>query len=168
MSSVSERTRIKSERYESGVIPYAKMGYWDASYTVKDTDVLALFRITPQPGVDPVEAVTMAVFDEDKDISPAVVVSVPFFGGILAILMIGGTRTFYFFAPALVWGPAADVGEGVGRWENDRTLLCRFGRSDSRARGVSRRQRRQTLCRTRGIAALRLWSFLKPRIALCG
>ena len=54
--SVSERTRIKSDRYESGVIPYAKMGYWDASYTVKDTDVLALFRITPQPGVDPVEA----------------------------------------------------------------------------------------------------------------
>ena len=56
MSSVSERTRIKSERYESGVIPYAKMGYWDAAYTVKTTDVLALFRITPQPGVDPVEA----------------------------------------------------------------------------------------------------------------
>jgi ribulose-bisphosphate carboxylase large chain len=56
MSSVSERTRIKSERYESGVIPYAKMGYWDASYTVKESDVLALFRITPQPGVDPVEA----------------------------------------------------------------------------------------------------------------
>ena len=55
-NSVSERTRIKSDRYESGVIPYAKMGYWDASYAVKDTDVLALFRITPQPGVDPVEA----------------------------------------------------------------------------------------------------------------
>ena len=52
--SVSERTRIKSDRYESGVIPYAKMGYWDASYSVKDTDVLALFRITPQAGVDPV------------------------------------------------------------------------------------------------------------------
>merc|ERR1719236_320524 len=56
MSSVSERTRIKSERYESGVIPYAKMGYWDANYAVKTTDLLALFRITPQPGVDPVEA----------------------------------------------------------------------------------------------------------------
>ena len=54
--SVSERTRIKSERYESGVIPYAKMGYWDANYAVKTTDLLALFRITPQPGVDPVEA----------------------------------------------------------------------------------------------------------------
>ena len=54
--SVEERTRIKNERYESGVIPYAKMGYWDADYAVKETDVLALFRITPQPGVDPVEA----------------------------------------------------------------------------------------------------------------
>ena len=64
-NSVSERTRIKSERYESGVIPYAKMGYWDATYTVKDTDVLALFRITPQPGVDPVEA-TAAVAGESS------------------------------------------------------------------------------------------------------
>ena len=54
--SVEERTRIKSQRYESGVIPYAKMGYWDADYVIKDTDVLALFRITPQPGVDPIEA----------------------------------------------------------------------------------------------------------------
>jgi len=63
--TVSERTRIKSERYESGVIPYAKMGYWDASYTIKATDVLALFRITPQPGVDPVEA-TAAVAGESS------------------------------------------------------------------------------------------------------
>nr|AYR05902.1 ribulose-1,5-bisphosphate carboxylase/oxygenase large subunit [Lithothamnion sp.] len=54
--SVQQRTRIKNERYESGVIPYAKMGYWDPGYVVKDTDVLALFRITPQPGVDPIEA----------------------------------------------------------------------------------------------------------------
>ena len=63
--SVSERTRIKSDRYESGVIPYAKMGYWDASYAVKTTDILALFRITPQPGVDPVEA-TAAVAGESS------------------------------------------------------------------------------------------------------
>jgi len=55
-AAVTERTRIKSQRYESGVIPYAKMGYWDGSYVVKATDILALFRITPQPGVDPVEA----------------------------------------------------------------------------------------------------------------
>jgi ribulose-bisphosphate carboxylase large chain len=56
MSEAAERTRIKSERYESGVIPYKKMGYWDADYTIKDSDVLCLFRITPQPGVDPIEA----------------------------------------------------------------------------------------------------------------
>nr|ADO63830.1 ribulose-1,5-bisphosphate carboxylase/oxygenase large subunit [Laurenciella marilzae]ADU33890.1 ribulose-1,5-bisphospate carboxylase/oxygenase [Laurenciella marilzae] len=55
-NSVEERTRIKNERYESGVIPYAKMGYWDPNYVVKDTDILALFRVSPQPGVDPVEA----------------------------------------------------------------------------------------------------------------
>nr|AFI24788.1 ribulose-1,5-bisphosphate carboxylase/oxygenase large subunit [Gracilaria vermiculophylla] len=55
-NSVEERTRIKNDRYESGVIPYAKMGYWDPNYVVKDTDVLALFRVSPQPGVDPVEA----------------------------------------------------------------------------------------------------------------
>ena len=56
MSTVEQRTRIKSDRYESGVIPYARMGYWDANYSIKETDVLALFRVTPQPGVDPVEA----------------------------------------------------------------------------------------------------------------
>jgi hypothetical protein len=27
------------------------MGYWDADYTVKDTDILCLFRIAPQPGL---------------------------------------------------------------------------------------------------------------------
>jgi ribulose-bisphosphate carboxylase large chain len=45
-----------SERYKSGVMPYAKMGYWDGDYQPKDTDVLALFRITPQDGVDAIEA----------------------------------------------------------------------------------------------------------------
>ena len=39
----------------------------------------------------------MAVFDADKDISPGIVVSVPFFGGILALMMIGGTRISHFF-----------------------------------------------------------------------
>jgi ribulose-bisphosphate carboxylase large chain len=32
------------------------MGYWQPDYVPKDTDVIALFRITPQPGVDPEEA----------------------------------------------------------------------------------------------------------------
>merc|ERR1712118_597820 len=59
--AVESRTRIKSERYESGVIPYAKMGYWDPEYVIKETDLLALFRCTPQPGVDPVEAAAALV-----------------------------------------------------------------------------------------------------------
>ena len=44
------------ERYQAGVMPYAQMGYWDPDYEPKDTDVIALFRISPQDGVDPVEA----------------------------------------------------------------------------------------------------------------
>ena len=37
-------------RYTPGVIPYAKMGYWNPDYVPNDTDVLAVFRITPQDG----------------------------------------------------------------------------------------------------------------------
>src|SRR2546426_5101383 len=44
------------KRYSAGVLKYAQMGYWDADYEPKPTDVLALFRITPQEGVDPIEA----------------------------------------------------------------------------------------------------------------
>ena len=43
-------------RYKSGVMPYKQMGYWEPDYAPKDTDVIALFRITPQEGVDPEEA----------------------------------------------------------------------------------------------------------------
>ena len=43
-------------RYKAGVLKYAQMGYWQPGYEPKDTDVLALFRITPQDGVDPEEA----------------------------------------------------------------------------------------------------------------
>src|SRR5687768_1165481 len=46
------------KRYSAGVLKYAQMGYWDGDYQPKDTDVLALFRITPQEGVDPTEAAT--------------------------------------------------------------------------------------------------------------
>src|SRR3972149_6124609 len=41
-----------AERYKSGVIPYKKMGYWEPDYKIKDTDVLAMFRMTPQEGVE--------------------------------------------------------------------------------------------------------------------
>src|SRR6516225_6917243 len=45
-----------TERYKAGVLKYAQMGYWNGDYELKDTDLIALFRITPQEGVDPVEA----------------------------------------------------------------------------------------------------------------
>jgi ribulose-bisphosphate carboxylase large chain len=45
-----------SKRYASGVLKYTQMGYWEPDYVPKDTDVLCLFRITPQEGVDPEEA----------------------------------------------------------------------------------------------------------------
>ena len=45
-----------NQRFKSGVLPYKQMGYWNPDYTPKDSDVLAIFRITPQDGVDPEEA----------------------------------------------------------------------------------------------------------------
>src|SRR5215831_19567839 len=58
MRSTSERltARTGAERYKAGVLKYAQMGYWNPDYVPKDTDVLALFRITPQEGVEPEEA----------------------------------------------------------------------------------------------------------------
>ncbi|HSH23309.1 MAG TPA: hypothetical protein VK975_04520 [Acidimicrobiales bacterium] len=44
------------ERWGAGVIPYAKMGYYEPDYEPKDTDTIAAFRVTPQPGVPPEEA----------------------------------------------------------------------------------------------------------------
>ena len=44
------------DRWTAGVTPYAQLGYWAPDYEPKDTDVLAAFRITPQDGVDAVEA----------------------------------------------------------------------------------------------------------------
>jgi len=44
------------KRYRAGVLKYRQMGYWDADYSPKDTDTLCVFRITPQDGVDPIEA----------------------------------------------------------------------------------------------------------------
>lgn len=57
MNQMKSPKEIKGkERYKAGVLKYAQMGYWDGDYEPKDTDVLALFRITPQEGVDPIEA----------------------------------------------------------------------------------------------------------------
>jgi ribulose-bisphosphate carboxylase large chain len=45
-----------NSRYRAGVMEYRKMGYWEPGYEPKITDVIALFRVTPQDGVDPIEA----------------------------------------------------------------------------------------------------------------
>ena len=52
----ASQTVTGAERYAAGVMEYKKMGYWEPDYEPKDTDLIALFRITPQDGVDPIEA----------------------------------------------------------------------------------------------------------------
>ncbi|MGB8276762.1 MAG: form I ribulose bisphosphate carboxylase large subunit [Methylovirgula sp.] len=46
----------KRSRYSAGVMEYRQMGYWEPDYKPKDTDLIACFRVTPQEGVDPIEA----------------------------------------------------------------------------------------------------------------
>ncbi|WP_105317979.1 form I ribulose bisphosphate carboxylase large subunit [Thermus tenuipuniceus] len=46
----------KGKYSKAGVLEYKQMGYWDPDYEPKDTDTIALFRVTPQPGVEPEEA----------------------------------------------------------------------------------------------------------------
>jgi ribulose-bisphosphate carboxylase large chain len=45
-----------AERWSAGVLQYAEMGYWQPDYEPRPTDILAAFRVTPQPGVPPEEA----------------------------------------------------------------------------------------------------------------
>jgi ribulose-bisphosphate carboxylase large chain len=42
--------------FEPGVRDYAAAGYWNPDYQPKETDLLAAFRVAPQPGVRPEEA----------------------------------------------------------------------------------------------------------------
>ena len=48
--------RDAARRYKAGVLKYRQMGYWDPDYQPRPTDTICLFRITPQEGVDPIEA----------------------------------------------------------------------------------------------------------------
>src|SRR5580693_10747517 len=45
-----------AKRYKAGVLRYVEMGYWQPDYTPLETDLVVVFRITPQTGVDPEEA----------------------------------------------------------------------------------------------------------------
>src|SRR5271157_4275972 len=56
MNVVSPKPKSSADRYKAGVMKYKEMGYFDLDYVPKDTDILAVFRITPQDGVDPGEA----------------------------------------------------------------------------------------------------------------
>ena len=56
MNKPTARRIDPSQRFKSGVLPYKQMGYWNPDYAPKDSDMLAVFRITPQEGVDPEEA----------------------------------------------------------------------------------------------------------------
>jgi ribulose-bisphosphate carboxylase large chain len=58
MKATDERVTAKTgaARYKAGVLKYAQMGYWEPDYVPKDTDLLAMFRITPQDGVEATEA----------------------------------------------------------------------------------------------------------------
>src|ERR1700733_12564115 len=47
---------MAADRWNAGVIPYAEMGYYEPDYQPKATDILAAFRVTPQPGIAPEEA----------------------------------------------------------------------------------------------------------------
>ncbi|HNP88576.1 MAG: form I ribulose bisphosphate carboxylase large subunit [Chloroflexi bacterium SZAS-1] len=47
---------VKKNRWSAGVTPYAEMGYYNADYEPKETDILCAFRIVPQEGVEPIEA----------------------------------------------------------------------------------------------------------------
>ena len=40
-----------AQRWSAGVIPYAQMGYYAPDYVPARTDLLAAFRITPQPAM---------------------------------------------------------------------------------------------------------------------
>ena len=66
MPDGSEKLTGKA-RYSAGVLEYKKMGYWEPDYEPKETDIISLFRITPQDGVDPVEAAAAVAKRLDED-----------------------------------------------------------------------------------------------------
>ncbi len=57
MNDIASKAQLSGkERYKAGVMKYKDMGYWRPDYEPSDTDLIALFRITPQEGVDADEA----------------------------------------------------------------------------------------------------------------
>ena len=106
----------------------------------------------------------MAVFDADKDISPGIVVSVPFFGGILALLMIGGTRISHFFSIGLF---SLCISFPAVREDDDRSSVF-ISVAEMRSRGAfPEKCGTKTRRHSSSIGSACLVSFLKPFHALC-
>ncbi len=56
VADATDITADKKKRYAAGVLKYRQMGYWQPDYQPSATNTVCLFRITPQEGVDPIEA----------------------------------------------------------------------------------------------------------------
>lgn len=54
--TASKSDEKKKSRWGAGVSSYVEMGYYNADYVPKDTDIICAFRLVPQEGVDPIEA----------------------------------------------------------------------------------------------------------------
>ena len=107
----------------------------------------------------------MAVFDADKDISPGIVVSVPFFGGILALLMIGGARISHFFFQSGLFSLC--VSFPAVRGDDDRSSVF-ISVAEMRPRGAfPEKCGTKTRRHSSSIGSACLVSFLKPFRALC-
>jgi ribulose-bisphosphate carboxylase large chain len=50
-----KETRMSAKKYDAGVKEYRTM-YWQPDYQVKDSDILAVFKVIPQTGVPREEA----------------------------------------------------------------------------------------------------------------
>ena len=48
---------MAGKTYNAGVKEYRET-YWDPNYTPKDSDILAVFKVVPQPGVPREKATT--------------------------------------------------------------------------------------------------------------
>jgi len=55
-AAAATATAATAKRYKAGVLRYVVMGYWQPDYVPLETDLVVVFRITPQAGVDPEEA----------------------------------------------------------------------------------------------------------------
>ncbi|KAD4385162.1 hypothetical protein E3N88_25330 [Mikania micrantha] len=70
---MSPQTETKaSVGFKAGVKDY-KLTYYTPQYETKDTDILAAFRVTPQPGVPPEEAGAAQGYENPREATGRIV-----------------------------------------------------------------------------------------------